>query len=301
MSDFDASQHPRGQAGNAGQFRVKSNDAPTATLDDAAADPIARAARAAAEPLTLDELMETYADGRDYGTAHIPVTQINDRLYQEVTGKPSERIDRERPAFTPEAERDFLVALGRIDVVWDHSAPLTVRSEALIADMRRSGAFGPGAEGAREAYARALHLNESGGFLDEERVNHLLDVLVQPGGGDYLTHARAFGYSPVQYAGDLLTAARAAAYRQAHPADPLTESAAMSRKTVLEYLARDAGNRLDRGWSTMDADAEQLRASVAAAEADITKSDHPEHRVHFTAVRDAYMFALSKIEGAGAE
>lgn len=34
MSSFDETQHPRGQAGNSGQFRGKNNDAPDGSLGD---------------------------------------------------------------------------------------------------------------------------------------------------------------------------------------------------------------------------------------------------------------------------
>lgn len=37
MAGFDETKHPRGGAGNAGQFRTKVNDAPTGTLEPAAA------------------------------------------------------------------------------------------------------------------------------------------------------------------------------------------------------------------------------------------------------------------------
>lgn len=291
MSTFNETDHPRGQATNAGQFRAKANTAP----DDDLATP---ADDAAAQPIGFEELIEMQTNPERYAAVDVDHSEIASRRYAAVGDLPSRRLDVDRPSFTGDGERDFRVALHRIDLAWDPAATVEARSDAIIADMRRSGALGAGGGAALEAYARAIVWNESGGYLDEEQVNHVLDH-IQTGGSDYRNQARAFGYHPEQYVADLAAAARAAAYRETHAEDDDARLAAAARRVALTEIAQDAARTLDRGWSSREDDIDRLgdrikRAEVGAEETAGTFL----HGVHVARGR-AYRDALDLIFNCG--
>lgn len=64
MSTYDESKHPRGQAANAGQFREKSNDAPTASLE--AGLPVLRPEDVRNADYTIDVLKDHLLTGEVY-------------------------------------------------------------------------------------------------------------------------------------------------------------------------------------------------------------------------------------------
>ena len=297
---FDESLHPRGQAANAGQFVTKTNDRPASSLTGQSLTPqAAQAVADAARPIEPSELLEVLESFGQYPVADIDWSGISERDYRPVTAAPSARIDQDRPSFTREGERDFRTALGRIDGVWDRRATRDARAEALIADMRRSGAMGSGGGAALEAYARAIALNETGGYIDEEQINHLLDHIAA-GGADYRTHARAFGYHPEQYVSDLASAARSAAYRKVRATDDLTRVAATARRETLEAIAEGAATRLNRAWTSYEEDADALRTHVRDLDARIRDAAIDRHQVRLGARRDALAFALDKLGGTDA-
>ncbi|MBN9214830.1 MAG: hypothetical protein J0J04_08570 [Microbacterium sp.] len=65
MTTFDESLHPRGQAGNGGQFRAKSNDAPAGQLEESAA-PADPWGQMPAYPVS-DTDRELFASAASYG------------------------------------------------------------------------------------------------------------------------------------------------------------------------------------------------------------------------------------------
>lgn len=297
MSTFDEAQHPRGQAANAGQFATKVNTAPAGTLDPALTPALATALETASRPLGLDQLLESASAPESYLAHQVPHEEILSRLGRPVTGAPSRRINEFRPSFTGSGERDFAVALERIDAVWDPTHTTSQRTEAIVADMRRSGALGSGGGAALEAYARALNLNETGGYIIEEQVNHLLDHM-EAGGADYAAQARAFGYHPEQFAVEVAHAARAADYQAVNAPDELTRLAAEARRDVLQSAAIDGAARFDRGWSSMDDDAAMYYDRHHDADRDVEAADTDQKRVRAAAVRDAYAYMIDKIECA---
>ncbi|EPD84200.1 hypothetical protein HMPREF1529_02265 [Microbacterium sp. oral taxon 186 str. F0373] len=264
MSPFNESDHPRGQATNAGQFRAKANTMPTANLAMSAND-------LASQPIGFEELVEMQMNPDRYAVIDVDHSEITSRRYAAEGDIPSRRLNSDRPSFMGGGERDFHLALERIDAIWDPTAPIGARSDELIADMRRSGALGVGGEAGLEAYARAIVWNESGGYLDEEQVNHPLDH-IQSGGTNYRNEARAFGYHPEQYVIDVAAAARAASYREAHAENDEARLAAAIRRVTLTEIAGHASRNLDRGWSTREDDIEQLTERARRYNAAATNS-----------------------------
>ncbi|MBN9214822.1 MAG: hypothetical protein J0J04_08530 [Microbacterium sp.] len=299
MTTYDESLHPRGQAANAGQFRSKENDAPTSVLAQPRSSE--KHLAAAAAPIDAAELLEMLDQPERYASTDVSWLPITDRVYREIDGAPSQRINQDRPAFTDTGERDFRTALDRLDDVWARTHTIDERADALIADMRASGALGSGGGAALEAYARAITLNESGGYIDEEQVNYLLDR-IEEGHLDYRVSARAFGYHPEQYVADLATAARAAAYRAEHEEDERTRIAAKERHATMLMLAEDAAGRLDRGWSSRERDIDRLEhLMINAGGTEVPDGDSARHELIIESRRRAYMDALTLVRFAGEE
>lgn len=296
MNTFDPTLHPRGQAANSGQFRERTDAAPRGALGATVLPPqVAAATARVAEPAQMDEALAVLVDPERYGAVSADPQRIAARMAGEVPAVPSQVLNRSRPTFTGTGERDFHTALDRIDAVWDPHASVQDRSEAVIADMRQSGALGHGAGAAREAYARALVLNETGGIVDEDYVNHLLDH-IEAGGSDYRAQARAFGFAPEDYAALLGTAAAHAGYNREHSTDPLTVEAATARQQTLAELAAHAAENLDRGWSSREDDAARLQAELLKAEEASVSATTDVERTRAAATAHAYRFALGMIE-----
>lgn len=286
-----------------GEFAANAHDeAGDGLAGDAQDDIFAEAAK----PLSLDELMElTASDPRRYQSVDDPFV-VSGRFVDLVPPTPSLRIDRERPSFTD--EKEFAYALSRIDALWSKDDSIDGRSEKIIADMRISGALGEGAGSAREAYARALVLNEAG-YIDEERVNHLLDH-IDEGGVDYKNQARAFGYHPEQFLVDVRSAADSAGYRADHASSDDAHRAAIQRAGILDAEARRFAASANRGWTSLEEDTERYRNAVRVLDEKLAgdlsagakdkkvaaELDH-NNRIDITAERDAYAFMLNKIEG----
>lgn len=258
----------------------------------------------AAKPLTIEEAMEMVSSPGRY--SYIDPFTVSGRFVDLVPPTPSLRIDRERPTFTD--EKEFAYALSRIDGLWSKDDSIDGRSERIIADMRRSGALGEGAGSAREAYARALVLNEAG-YIDEERVNHLLDH-IESGGADYKNQARSFGYHPEQFLSDIHSAADAAGYRADHADSDDGHRAAIQRAGILDAEARRFAASANRGWTSLEEDTERYRNGVrvlneklagdlsgGAKDKKIAAELDHNNRIDITAERDAYAFMLDKIEG----
>lgn len=277
-----------------GQFAPSAHDEATLGLPDANED---AAVEVASRPLTLDELLDMQSEPWAFRAIDSDHFQVEAREYAEV-GTPSKRIDQDRPSFIGDGERDFAVALGRIDRVWADAPTRRSRSESLIADMRVAGAAGSGSPSAKEAYARALVLNESGGYIDEEVVNHLLDHMDE-GGTDYINQARSFGYHPEQYVSDLTSAHNAASYREERDGDDdaAVRYAAEFRRKTLGVIAADAVSRIDRGWSSLEEDQDDARRHIAALDEKLASATDSDDRIRLQAKRSAYDFALSKMEG----
>lgn len=260
-----------------------------------------------AQPLTIEETMDMVSDPGQYRQHRIDPFVVAGRPADFVAPTPSLRIDRDRPEL--EDEKEFSYALSRIDTLWSKDDSIDGRSEKIIADMRRSGALGEGASSAREAYARALVLNESG-VIDEAQVSHLLDH-IDGGGLDYKNQARALGYHPEQFLSDIHVAADAAEYRRVHADSDDAERAARVRSSTLHEHARQFQARADRAWTSREDDIERYRQAIGAMDAklatlpledDVKGMAFTEEVVHntrldITAERDAYAFMLDKIEG----
>lgn len=255
------------------------------------------------QPLSLNEILDMQSDIGRYSMNQYDTADISLRNADLGIPKPSLRIDRDRPEFTD--ERDFTVALERIDALWDKDDTHRVRADRIIGDMRGSGALS--SSSGREAYARALVLSESG-IIDEEQVNHLLDHMDE-GGTDYINQARAFGYHPEQFLSDLNTASAAAAYRSQHASSDDAERAALVRQRTLEDTARLFHAKTDRGWTTLEADTHSFRDRVralderlagdlsgGAKDPKVAAEIAHNNRIDITAERDAYAFALRQIE-----
>lgn len=284
-----------------GEFAANAHDeAGNGLAGDAQDDIFAEAAK----PLTVEETMEMVQD-RAYTPERKPMV-VAGRFVDLVPPTPSLRIDRDRPTFTD--EKEFAYALSRIDGLWSKDDSIDGRSEKIIADMRRSGALGEGAGSAREAYARALVLNEAG-YIDEERVNHLLDH-IESGGVDYKNQARSFGYHPEQFLSDLHSASDAAGYRSDHASSDDAQRAARQRAGILDAEARRFAASANRGWTSLEEDTERYRNAVRVLDEKLAGDlsagakdkkvaaviDH-NNRIDITAERDAYAFMLNKIEG----
>lgn len=286
MTNFDASLHPRETTG---RFTTKHNSAPTGQLLAPASHEAAVAE--AAELLTPDELIEMAFDDVDYDEAEVDTTQIRGREYHRVSD-PTAHLTRTRPVFTAAEEKEYAVAVADISRSW-RVEDVDARSQAILAGARRIGALGPTTRAANDAYARAIVLNESGGYLDEEQVRHTLDAMEAK--RDVIEASRAFGYPPEQFITDLAHAARSASSRarQADAAD--VGRAAIERKRVLDELTAEMSTRLDRGWSTRKSDLDDLYASYRAAKARLDEATTDAERVTFAARRDAYRYAIDKI------
>lgn len=285
MRPFDETQHARAATG---QFTFKQNAAPASALVTVSA------ADEAAEPLTVEELMTMMTDGIDYQDKRADVAGIDSRRYADVD-RPSVFVNRDRPSFTGPGERDFGVALERIDAVWEghRHASIPDRSAALLADARIAGAMSRGAGAAQEAYARAIILNESAGYIDEQQVNHTLDVIA--GGGDVIGSARGFGYPPSQYAADLAHGARSAAYRAVHGSSAEVVAIATERKRVLDEFLDAHNARADRGWSSREEDVDDLHGKADDARAALRNVTDPAQTTILAARVAAYEFALDTI------
>ncbi len=190
---------------------------------------------------------------------------------------------------------DQKTAISRIESLWEQPTR-RARSESIISDMRRSGAL-TGSPEAREVYARALVLSESGDARDAE-VEHLIDH-IENGGTDYIVQARSFGYPPEQYIHDLASAQAAAAYREVNASDTDVEYAAEFRRKTLKVIAEDAGSRLNRSWSSRDEDAEDIRRRIEDLSSLEDQAEDENSRLRRAAKKSAYEYALHLIEGGG--
>ena len=107
MMSFESSNHPRGQADNAGQFRDKSNSGPEAALLSDATD-------RTPERIASDVVRNAY-DEHGYNASYILETALNLRDNEsgrEVLGlietaAREARPEQTAPAFKPEGEPDY--------------------------------------------------------------------------------------------------------------------------------------------------------------------------------------------------
>lgn len=105
MTTFDESLHPRGQAGNAGQFAMKTNDAPTGDLavpvsaEQAwstrrqALDTASYYAQNAANQAAVERMFAELGDHIPEGATHIEVTFNEDDVFEGVQPRGHAYVD----------------------------------------------------------------------------------------------------------------------------------------------------------------------------------------------------------------